>query len=254
MQLQLLRHATLIIQYASHTLLVDPMLSHAEEMDPVGNAASSRRIPLIDLPMTDEQLAELLAQVDAVFVTHRHRDHWDNRATEIVPRHLPLFCQPEEAAAFTDQAFSEVIPVDNTAQWSGITISRTGGRHGTGEIGQRMGQVSGFVLQAQGEPTLYLAGDTIWCSEVEDALSRFHPDVTFLNAGAAQFLVGDPITMTAEDVIQVCRALPSTEVVAVHMEAVNHCLLTRGQLQKAIEAAGLLEQVKIPADGEVVSF
>jgi L-ascorbate metabolism protein UlaG (beta-lactamase superfamily) len=230
------------------------MLSHAEAMDPVGNANNTRRIPLVELPISDEELLHLLAQVDAVFVTHRHRDHWDARAVELVPKNLPLFCQPEEAATFTDEGFSNVIPVADTAQWNDIQISRTGGQHGTGEIGQRMGKVSGFVLQAEGEPTLYIAGDSIWCAEVEDALSHYQPNVTILNAGAAQFLTGDPITMTAEDVINVCRTLPATQAVAVHMEAVNHCLLTRAQLQHAVEQVGLLGQVEIPADGQELSL
>jgi L-ascorbate metabolism protein UlaG (beta-lactamase superfamily) len=254
MQLQLLRHATLIIHYGGHKLLIDPMLSHAEAMDPVGNAANTRRIPLVDLPITDEQLIELLTQIDAVFVTHRHRDHWDARAAEIIPKHLPLFCQPEEASLFIDQGFTEVIPVSDLMEWSGITIARTGGQHGTGEIGQRMGKVSGFVLRAEGEPTLYLAGDSIWCAEVEEALRRYRPEVTVVNAGAAQFLSGDPITMTAEDVINVCRALPSTRIVAVHMETINHCLLTRAQLRQSLAREGLQEQVNIPADGEIVNL
>ncbi len=39
-------------------------------------------------------------------------------------------------------------------------MSRTSGRHGSGQIGEQMGAVSGFVLAAAGEPTLYIAGDT----------------------------------------------------------------------------------------------
>jgi len=35
-------------------------------------------------------------------------------------------------------------------------------RHGTAEIGRRIAPVSGFVLRAEGEPTLYVAGDTIF--------------------------------------------------------------------------------------------
>ena len=71
-----------------------------------------------------------------------------------------------------------------------------------------------------------------------------------LNAGAAQFLVGDPITMTADDVAAVCRAAPAARVVAAHMEALNHCRLTRAALREALEVAGLSAQVSIPADGE----
>jgi L-ascorbate metabolism protein UlaG (beta-lactamase superfamily) len=89
---------------------------------------------------------------------------------------------------------------------------------------------------------------------VAQALSTHQPDVTIVNAGAAQFLTGDPITMTAEDVVQVCRALPKTQVIAVHMEAVNHCLLTRRQLRERLEQEGISAQVAIPADGELIAL
>ena len=113
-----------------------------------------------------------------------------------------------------------------------------------------MGPVSGFVVQSEGSPSLYVAGDTIWCEEVEEALLAHRPDVVVVNAGAARFLEGDPITMTAEDVARVCRAAPEARVSAVHMEAINHCLLTRAELAGALEEQGLAGRVEIPADGE----
>jgi hypothetical protein len=53
--------------------------------------------------------------------------------------------------------------------------------------------------------------------------------------------------MTAEDVVQVCRKT-SGAVIAVHMEAINHCLLLRKHLAQAADAAGV--KVIIPQDGE----
>jgi L-ascorbate metabolism protein UlaG (beta-lactamase superfamily) len=85
---------------------------------------------------------------------------------------------------------------------------------------------------------------------VEEALGIHGPDVVVVNAGAARFLEGDPITMTAEDVIRVCRALPDARVVAVHMEAMNHCLLTRAELDDELREESLARRVRIPADGE----
>jgi hypothetical protein len=58
--------------------------------------------------------------------------------------------------------------------------------------------------------------------------------------------------MTAEDVASVCRALPTTRVVAVHMEALNHCFLTRDGLRETLRREGLLDRVEIPQDGETL--
>ncbi len=254
MEVRLLRHATLIVTIGARRLLVDPMLSPKEAMDPVGNAGDNRRIPLVDLPFNDDALAALLATVDGVIVTHTHRDHWDARAAALLRPDLPLFCQPTDIATFTAAGFTAVTPVEDVIQWGGISMTRTGGRHGTGEIGRLMGAVSGFVLRAAGEPVLYLAGDTIWCPEVTEALATHQPEVAVLNTGAAQFLTGDPITMGAADVIAVCRAAPDLRAIAAHLETINHCRLTRAALHAALAEAGLADRVQIPADGASITL
>jgi L-ascorbate metabolism protein UlaG (beta-lactamase superfamily) len=243
-----------MLMIGGRRILIDPMLSPAEAMDPVPNAASARRIPLVDLPIDEAALNLLLQKLDGVLVTHLHRDHFDTRAGEILPTDKPILCQPSDVERLSHLGFQVVLPVDAERQWNGVRLARTGGQHGTGDVGRRMGAVSGFVLEAPGEPRLYLAGDTIWCAEVQEALARFRPDVAVLNAGAAQFLTGGPITMTAEDVVSVCRAAPQAQVIVVHMEALNHCLLSRSELAAIVEREGLAAQVQIPEDGEAVTF
>jgi L-ascorbate metabolism protein UlaG (beta-lactamase superfamily) len=254
-KIHFLRHATFILTYGSKSLLVDPMLSDKEAMDPVSNAGNDKRIPMVALPVSNHELERLLAQIDGVLVTHTHRDHWDKRAVELLRKDVPILCQPVDEQIYKDAGFTSVSPVVDTLDWNGIHFQHTGGHHGTGEIGEKMGVVSGFVLSAAREPVLYIAGDTVWCSEVEQALADYRPQKVVLNTGAAQFLQGGPITMNADDVVKVCRTLPSSaQVVAVHMETVNHCGLTRAALQSRLEQEGLAWQVKIPLDGAVLNL
>ena len=248
MNIQLLRHATLGLTYAGITILVDPMFSDAGANPPIVNSANDRRNPLVPLP---DAASGWLAP-NALLVTHLHRDHWDDAAAAAIAKETPVLCQPVDEAAFQAAGFADVTPVERTLQLRGITVTRTGGRHGTGEIGERMGPVSGFVLQAEGHPALYIAGDTIWCDEVAEALDAFRPAVTIVNAGGARFTVGDPITMNEDDVIQVCRYAPYTKVIAVHMDSINHCLVTRSDLRARLEAEGCLDRVSLPEDGAFV--
>jgi L-ascorbate metabolism protein UlaG (beta-lactamase superfamily) len=251
-RIRFVRHATFVFEVDGLEVMVDPMLAPAGTAEPIASTPNQRRNPLVDLPLDDEETQGLLEEIDAVLVTHTHNDHWDGRARDLIPKQTPVLCPPEDEDRIKAAGFQEVVPVHDEVEWRGLRVTRTGGRHGTGEIGRRMAPVSGFVVGNEGSPSLCIAGDTIWCPEVEEALGVHGPDVIVVNAGAARFLEGDPITMTAEDVVRVCRALPDARVVAVHMEAINHCLLTRAELEEELRKESLVKRVKIPADGETL--
>jgi len=249
-RLTLLRHATLRLEIGGHLLLVDPMLDAPGARAPVRGTPQERPNPLVPLPVS---VREAVAGADAVLVTHPHVDHNDAAGvTAIVPLGLPVFCQPEDIPDL-GQLGIDLRPVPDGApvEWEGLTIHRTGGRHGREEaMIAANAPVSGFVVAAEGEPTVYVAGDTVWCPEVAEAIAAHEPDLIVVNAGGARFLQGGTITMEAADVVAVAEAAPDARVVAVHLEAINHCLETRAELAAALAAAGLDGRVAIPADGE----
>ncbi len=244
--LRLLRHATLALEYGDTTLLVDPMLGEAGSMPPIPNTPNDRRNPLVELPDTDRAH-------DALLVTHLHRDHLDVAAKERLAGETPTLCQPEDADELAEAGFADARPVDESVAFEGIRVTRTPARHGHGDLAERMAPVSGFVLESAGEPTLYHAGDTVWYDGVRETLEMFDPDVVVVNAGAAQFTEGRPITMTDDDVLEVCEHTDAT-VVADHMDAINHCLLTREDLRATLVDAGVADRVVIPEDGERVEL
>ena len=108
-------------------------------------------------------------------------------------------------------------------------------------MAELLAPVSGFVLD-----DVYLAGDTVWYEAVAETIERHRPRVAIVNAGGAEFSEGGLIVMGIDDVREVVARVPT--VVAVHMEALNHCFLTRAALAAAVP------DVVIPADGETVTL
>lgn len=254
MKIHLLRHATLSIDIKDHKILLDPMLSPSGAWDSIPETPNPSRNPLVDLPITNGALESLIQDTHLFLITHTHFDHWDDVAIERLPKTTPLFCQPPDLPKVRKDGFKKVRAIEARVEWKGIQITRTEGKHGSGELAERMGPVSGFHIKIAGEPSLYIAGDTVWCPEVESAILEHHPKVIVVNAGAAQFNEGGPITMTADDVLAVCAAAPEAKVIAVHMGAVNHCVLTRESLEKRVEGAGRGSRVMVARDGEELVF
>lgn len=247
-KLQLLRNATLVLEINQKTILVDPMLGARDSYPAFPGTGNENRNPLVDLPLEDTALNDLLSQTDMVLLSHTHLDHWDPAAQERLRKDIPLFCQPADEGTLAAQGFSRVTAVRETLVWEGITISRTGGAHGTGAIGQRMGTVSGYVLRYR-DTCLYLAGDTIWCAEVQEAIDRYRPTHIVVNGGGARFTSGDPIVMDTKDVLQVCDYAPEARICVVHLEAVNHTKESRQQIKAGLAAHGQADRCLVPEDG-----
>lgn len=256
MQLTLLRHATMVLYYGGVKIMTDPMLGAARSTRavPTKKKGRGRRNPLVDLPVKEDALRALLSGLEAILVTHTHFDHFDSTAGEMLPKHIPIFCQDCDCEKLKETGFQKVLPIHDSIQFQGISIAKTSGRHGGLLTRKKMGAVSGFVLSCDREPTFYIAGDTIWCPDVKDAISRHRPGVIVVNAGAAQLPIGRPITMNAHDVARVIRCAPRSKVVAVHMEAINHCFLDRRALAERISKATLPYRLLVPADGGSLGF
>jgi L-ascorbate metabolism protein UlaG (beta-lactamase superfamily) len=235
-RLTLVRHATLLLEVGGRRLLVDPMLDPAGARPPIENTPNQVRNPLVELPLP---AAEVVRSIDGCIVTHLHQDHFDAATAELLPKDTPILTQPESVEQIRARGFANV--TDEGAGWLGLDVARTGGHHGTGEIGAMLAPVSGFVVEG-----VYLAGDTIWCDEVRDALAEHRPATVVVNASGARFLEGDPIVMDVDDV-RTLRDTTNGRVVVVHLEAINHCVEPRSAYR---EIAG----VDVPNDGETIEL
>ena len=252
MKYTLLRNATAILEYGGKRILIDPSLDPAGHRPPIANTANQRPNPLVELPTGWESM---VADVDALLVTHLHQDHFDTTAASVLRKDMPLFSQPDDVDRLQGHSFQQVLPVEKQLDWDGLTLIRTPAQHGSGAIAEAMAPVSGFVLRAVDEPTLYIAGDTIWYESVANVIAAELPDVIVLNASGASFLEGGPIVMNASDIAEVRKAAPLAEIIVVHLEAINHCHETRAYYRQRLPELDLdMTKIHIPEDGERIDL
>jgi L-ascorbate metabolism protein UlaG (beta-lactamase superfamily) len=249
MKLQLIRNATMRLGYAGQTILTDPMLCPKDTIEPWAGIA---RNPTVELPC---DIDEVTRGIDGVLVSHVHPDHFDSAASAAIPKTTPVFCQTGDEVRLRKEGFRSLIPLEISHNWQEIRIVRTGGRHGSGKILERMGIVSGFVFQADGEPTVYWVGDSIWCEPVENAVKTYQPDVIITHSGGATIPGYDPIIMDIDQTLALAKAAPQATIVAIHLEALDHCPVSREHLrQRAEEELDRPSRLLIPEDGEAITF
>jgi L-ascorbate metabolism protein UlaG (beta-lactamase superfamily) len=250
MKIQLIRNATMRLTYGGQVFLTDPYLADKLTLPSYRGVSKN---PLVDLPIPAE---EVVAGIEAVIVSHRHGDHFDRTAKGLLPKDIPLFCPPADLAAAREEGFTNAAAIEDSILLKGVRITRVGGYHGSGDVLDDMGEVSGFVFQAEGEPTLYWPGDTIWCDVVARNIERFKPDVILPHScGAVWGPAETLIVMDAEMTVKVCFAAPGAVVAAIHMEALDHGTVTRADLRTYADEHGIpRSRLLIPLDGDEIEF
>ncbi len=250
MRLQLIRNATLRLNYGGQRILIDPYLAPKHSRPSFTGRSFN---PLVDLPIPPE---EVVAGIDLAIVSHLHSDHFDSVAQELLPKGTPLICRAGDEAAIGALGFTAVTPLAAPLRWQGVDIAPAPGEHGSGDVLAVMGSVTGLIFQVEDEPTIYWAGDTILTPAVMETIASIRPDIIVIHACGAVW--GDSQTLIVMDAVQaveVCRSAPRATVVATHMDALDHATVSRADLRAAAQQAGIPDdQLRIPADGESITI
>jgi L-ascorbate metabolism protein UlaG (beta-lactamase superfamily) len=249
MNLQLWRNATLQIRIQGTNLLIDPMLGKKGSFGIFPWTNDTRENPLVDLPFSDAETLTKLNDINAVFVSHLHPDHWDEAAVKLIDKSLPIICPSPISEAISAYGFLNVQPIYKKLQFNDLEFYLTSGQHGTDEIGEKMGLVNGVVIKSQNQK-VYVAGDTIWCQEVKDAIDSYKPQHIIVAGGAATFSIGNPVTMTTEHILELATYAPNSTLWITHLEAISPCTQDRTYISEFLENNRLTERCKILADGQ----
>jgi L-ascorbate metabolism protein UlaG (beta-lactamase superfamily) len=139
-------HATVLIELAGVRLLTDPLLGD-------GIFHVRRRVTA---PSIDD-----LGTLDAVLISHAHRDHLDRRSLRALAPECPVVVPRGCATALRRDGVSAVIELDEGDRVSvgGVTVEGVHAAHdGARHPFARANAALGYVLE--GSRNVYFAGDT----------------------------------------------------------------------------------------------
>jgi L-ascorbate metabolism protein UlaG (beta-lactamase superfamily) len=221
MEIQLIRNATMRIRYGSASILTDPLLASKLTMKSYTGKSLN---PLVSLPIPIEKV---LSDTGFFLLSHTHSDHFDATAQQIIPKNMPIYCQPTDVKRLEELAFTNIGPIQTELRHDDIRIVRTEGSHGLGDVLREMGTVSGSILSSPSQPTVYWIGDSVLYDTIYRTIDRYQPDVIITHSSGAIWGVNkDLIVMDSAQTIEVSKYAPSSTVIAVHMEALDHGTVT----------------------------
>jgi L-ascorbate metabolism protein UlaG (beta-lactamase superfamily) len=246
----------MIIHFRDQRILLDPCLNPRGSLPPYTLFRKRPRLnPLVDLPRDSEVL---LGRITAGLITHcryGHFDHPDGSGIRLLrQKQVPVYCNhPDES--FLKRRRIKTIPLypDRKNEFLTGSITTFETAHGYGIAGWLMRPGAGYFIELPGEKSLYISGDTVMTRTVRRVLNDLRPDISILNAGTAVLDFGRPILMPIDEQLDFMKTSPG-KVIAVHLDAFNHCLTSRDILKDAVTKEGLSAKVIIPEDGELMEI
>lgn len=226
---------TAVLDYAGLRIVLDPTFDEPQTYRNGPVTATKLAGPAV----TQQEIGP----VDVVLVSHDH--HVDN--LDASGRRFAL----QAPQVFTTAAGAERLGPPATglrpfehAEVGELRLTAVPALHGTPEIGLRNGPVVGFVLEAEGRPSVYVGGDNASLDVVAVIAERFPAiEVAILNIGAAKLPVrGDAsLTLTADLAARAAALLGVRAVVPVHQDGWAHLTQDADDVTRAFEAAGLAD-------------
>ncbi|MFI6044464.1 MBL fold metallo-hydrolase [Nocardia sp. NPDC051321] len=232
---------TVRLRYAGQTFLTDPTF------DQPGDYPGPVTLHKLIGPAVP---ADQVGPVDVVLLSHdEHADNLDNAGREFLRTAGTVLSTPGAA-----ERIKGVRGLENweTVTIGGVRITGVPALHGPEGCESLTGIVTGFVLQADGQPTVYVSGDNASVDRVAKIVERIGKiDAAVLFVGAANVgHFGDiDLTLNARTAVQAAEVLGDAVIVPVHGEGWVHFSETLDRLSLLFEYAGRDKQLRIPPLG-----
>lgn len=149
-------HATLMMEVGGARLVTDPLFR--DRIGPLITRRSPAPAP------------EAVGEVDAVLISHWHRDHLDTPSLRALPRDTRVVAPSGAASVVRDAGMSEVTEVDvgDSLTLGGARVTAVRADHGgpRNPLGRTSSKFVGYLVE--GSSRVYFAGDTALFDEMAE--------------------------------------------------------------------------------------
>jgi len=226
---------TAIIEYGGLTIVTDPTF------DPPGSYVEPKSTTLVKTVGPAIERGDL-PSVDLILLSHHaHRDNLDYEGLELIATGIPTLSTMQAASDLFGGSVSGLDPWEDFTLGA-VTVTAVPALHGPPGSEPLTGTVTGFVLEADGEPRVYVSGDNASLPLVRQIAEHFGAiDIAVLFAGAARVPgIDGALTLTSADAAAAARIIGANTVVGLHTEHWEHFSESREQLEAAFDGSGLL--------------
>jgi L-ascorbate metabolism protein UlaG (beta-lactamase superfamily) len=192
------------------------------------------------------------SKVDLVLVTHGHGDHTASVVSVAKKTTPQVVGMAELMTIFGEQGVEHAVGMNVGGSYRAhdVTITMTEARHSSSieHKGQTVyaGDPAGFVLQIDGAPTIYLAGDTSVFSDMKLISELYRPEIAILP-------IGDHYTMGPRQAGLAASFLVPKTILPVHWGTFPALTGTPEQLQEELKVRGVPVEVIAWQPGESYS-
>jgi L-ascorbate metabolism protein UlaG (beta-lactamase superfamily) len=231
LRIKWLGHASLHIETPAGTsILVDPWFE-GNPKHPAGSAP---------------------AKVDLLLVTHGHGDHTGSVVGEAKKTKAQVVGMVELTTILGEQGVENAVGmnVGGSYRATDVTVTMTEARHSSSiqHKGQTVyaGDPAGFVLEIEGAPTIYIAGDTAVFSDMKLISELYRPEIVILP-------IGDHYTMGPRQAGLAASFLVPKTILPVHWGTFPALSGTPEQLREELKVRGVPAEVVAWQPGETYS-
>jgi L-ascorbate metabolism protein UlaG (beta-lactamase superfamily) len=177
-------------------------------------------------------------RVDGVLVSHGHSDHVSDAATVARASDAAVVANFEICTWLGRKGVRNTRPMNKggTVQVGGVRITMVDALHSSSfdenGVTQYLGEAAGFVLRADGAPTVYFAGDTGIFGDMRLIADLYQPVIACLP-------IGDVFTMGPEQAARACAFLGVRQVLPIHHGTFPVLTGTPDQLRALVAPQGV---------------